>query len=269
VNKRPKLAYSGLGDRGRLGNQLHQVAATVGLARARGYEPQFPADWEYRPYFSCPDKWFGTIQPRTTQAETLAPHLDRRCRPYLQDISLWENVADEIWDAFQPSDVALDVVLDELATEFADVVYPIAAVHVRRGDYATNPDGTITSLPPEWYLRAAETLNPGTTVVFSDDIAWCREQFGSKFDRYYTGIPRLKEQDPDYHTAPVLDWVDVFLQAECEQHVISNSTYSWWGAWLSRDEAPRYPSRWYGSDLSYIDAGLMIPDGWVEVPVEE
>lgn len=267
--KRP-LVYPGLGLNGRLGNQLWQIASTVGMARTRGYKPLFPVEWPYRPYFSVPDQWFGPIQPRDTQASTLATRIDPRARAYLQDFSLWANAATEIWSAFEPSKLALEVVTDQWE-QLAHLPLPLTSVHIRRGDYATNPNGTINSLPPGWYLDAlAEAGNAfGSTVAFSDDPQWCEETFGDRFDFYYRGIPRPKEQDADYLTAPVLDWIDLFLMAECQHHVISNSSYSWWGAWLSGDQHPVYPGSWYGEQLAYIDWRTMIPSGWVEVPVEE
>jgi len=264
-----RLVFPDLGKRGRLGNSLWQIASTVGLAHERGFAPTFPEDWAYRPYFNLPSKWYGPIQPRDTRSDTLATRIDPRARAYLQDLSLWQNVTSEVWNAFEPSAVAADVVADQWCDQIAHLSPPHTAVHVRRGDYATNPNGTINSLPSEWYLRAADKIDSTSTVVFSDDPDWCEETYGDRFDLYYRGVPRPKEQDEDYLTAPVLDWIDLFLMAECERHVVSNSSYSWWGAWLSGDQHPVYPGRWYGEQLSYIDWRAMIPTGWVEVPVEE
>jgi hypothetical protein len=49
--------------------------------------------------------------------------------------------------------------------------------------------------------------------------------------------------------------------------VVPNSTFGWWGAWLSRDPAPRYPTPWFGPALQPDhDASLMFPAKWVPVP---
>lgn len=265
-----KIVYPGLGHRGRLGNQLWQIASTLGIARSRGCEPLFPQEWTYRSYFSCPDSWFGDIQPKDTQAEVFATHIDPRVRGYLQDLKLWGNVEAEIRAAFEPSDLARQVTDDQWATLIPEAgPPPYTAVHIRRGDYATNPTGTINALAPSWYRQALPHAGEGTSIVFSDDPQWCMDEFGLLFDGYFQGSPRPKEQEEDYNTAPVLDWIDLFLMARCDRHVISNSTYSWWGAWLSTNERPVYPGAWYGSQLSYVDWRAMIPHGWIEVPVEE
>lgn len=264
-----ELSYPTLGYAGRLGNQLWQIASTVGLAREHRMRPWFPAEWAYRPYFQCPDTWFGTPAPKMAQPMTYARHLHPSARSYLQDLALWRGHEEEILRSFQPTALAEAIIDEEWDLLAADLPRPVCAVHIRRGDYATNPLGTVTSLPLSYYQSALDHVNPGSVIVFSDDIEWCRAAFPG-MDRYYEGVARPKEQDPDFKTAPVLDWIDLFLQARCTQHVISNSTYSWWGAWLSRDPQPRYPSRWYGDELSStIDFRLMIPSGWTEIEVDD
>lgn len=259
----PIIGYPTLGHAGRLGNQLWEIAGTVGIARTRRGRPLFPPEWPYRPFFSCPDEWFGTIPPSVAPSWVYATRLDQRCRAYLQDLSLWKAIQPEIRRCFQPSPLAQEVVDQEWTQHLDHLPRPIVAIHVRRGDYVTNPEGTITALPPHYYEVALEGME-GSRVVFSDDIPWCQENVPA--DLYYEGIPRPKEQADDYMTAPILDWVDLFLQAKCDHHVISNSTYSWWGAWLSTNTEARYPSRWFGHELaSYINFRSMIPDSWLEI----
>lgn len=265
------LSYPELGRAGRLGNQLFEIASTVGLARRNRMRPLFPADWEYREFFSCPDSWFGLPQPRMAHPTAYARHLDRRCRGYLQDLSLWEGSEDEIRRAFALSSAAQAVVDEEWDQHFASLRSPVCSVHVRRGDYATNPIGTLTTLPADYYIEALTILQPASIVVFSDDLGWCKRNIPA--DVFYPGVARPVEHAQDYRTAPVLDWVDLGLQERCDLHIISNSTYSWWGAWLGNKNPQRdvlYPSRWYGDELSsYIDFKLMIPPGWWEIPVRE
>lgn len=264
------LAYPELERAGRLGNQLWQIASTLGLARSRRMRPLFPSEWSYRDFFCCPDEWFGTVPPSATRSTVLATRLDPRCRPYLQDLSLWAAVQEEVRRAFDPSPLAFEVIDYEWNDQgFADLPRPICAMHVRRGDYATNPKGTLTSLPVDYYIDAQLELEPASVAIFSDDIDWCLENLYDG-DLYYRGVSRPKEQESNYMTVPVLDWVDLFLMARCDMHIISNSTYSWWGAWLADSQAVAYPSRWFGEDMaSFIDFRAMIPDGWNEMEVED
>jgi len=270
---KPILAYPTLEHAGRLGNQLWQIASTVGMALDRNMQPRFPENWSYRPFFSCPDDWFGPIQPKDATSWPLATRLDRRCRPYLQDLSLWRHHQDVVRAAFQPSEIAKEAVMWQWAEGIYGLPGPVCALHIRRGDYATNPLGTVTSLPLSYYENALDVIHPASVVVFSDDIPWCRENF-LRGDLYFEGVPRTVEQDPTYRTAPVLDWIDLFLQMSCANAgsiVISNSTFSWWAAWLAEScERIVYPSRWFGRDMAkFINFRAMIPDDkrWTELRV--
>lgn len=255
-----------LGQSGRLGNQLWQIASTIGIARATNREPRFP-DWSYRPWFSMPDAWFGSCRGGL-EAVDLATHLDSRCRDYLQDYSLWRAVAGEVITVFAPSPLAV-AVLDGYS-EFNALPRPRLSVHVRRGDNVPGQDaGTPDKhnyhpLRPMSYYDAAYKIAAGdgfaSIAVFSDDPDWCRLNMAG--DYFHEGVARPKEHEPGYKTAPVLDWIDLFLMARCDRHIIGNSTYAWWGAWLAGDERTVYPAPWFGPKLRYIDASLMFPDTW-------
>lgn len=89
VAPRPEYTFA-LGMAGRLGNQLHQIAATYGIAADRGTQPLFRRDWAYRSYFSLPDSWFASrfavIRARyATQAAVVIP---ADWRIYLQNLDL-------------------------------------------------------------------------------------------------------------------------------------------------------------------------------------
>ncbi len=260
------LTYPALGWIGRLGNQMWQVASTVGLARSQGYEPAFPTDWPYRPWFSLPTEWYSDAPG--TPATDLVAHLCPTAQPYLQDLSLWAPVADEVRAAFAPSEQARDVL--DTCVEFRALRHPILSVHVRRGDNAFDPN-----TPDKWryhplrplryYQQAIAELSPkaATVAVFGDDPTWNRAWLPA--DLYGIGRPRPKEHEETYNTAPVWDWVDLYLMAECQLHVISNSTFAFWGAWLSGDPSPVYPWPWYGDALAELDASLMFPTTWTRL----
>lgn len=265
---------------GRLGNQLFQIAGTVGLARTYGVSPQFPASWSYREWFSCPDDWFvDTNVDAGRSAIDLAP-LPKFAATYLQDLRLFNHVADEISAAFQPSAVALEV-LDEIADGLFVDAKEIVSVHVRRGDNVTNDPGTINCLPLSYYMEAIEFFawRPGsfTIVLFSDDPEWCDTNMVPLLEllghdvRVFRGVPRPKENGPDYVAAPASDWIDLQLMARASSHVLSNSSYAWWGAWLSNDPWSVMPSYWFGEVLvdRGCDPGLIVVPGWKVWPVKD
>eukprot|EP00171_Calliarthron_tuberculosum_P016162 IDg16162t1 len=102
----------------------------------------------------------------------------------------------------------------------------LVAMHVRRGDYTKRfNQGLLEPLPIEYYRAAMRLLPYGknsTFLVFSDDINWCREQFVAA----KVGVVRI-------HFVHVTDPIEALLtMALADHHIIANSTFSWWAAFL-------------------------------------
>jgi hypothetical protein len=264
------VTYPELSRAGRLGNQLWEIAATIGLAYDRGQQPRFPL-WDYVPFFCVPAAFF-TPALSGTPATDLVPHLDPRARAYLQDLRLFELHQDDVRTFFEPSEAAVALLSNIWDTHGFGDLENIISVHVRRGDNVTHPQGYHPLRSWEYYREALQEVGTGDVVVFSDDPAWCREHFTTETGRdvaiFHEGVPRPREYADRvaYETAPVLDWIDLQLMAACDRHVLSNSTYAWWGAFLSDDPGPIYPSNWFGWRVrDWTDASLMFPDHWVQV----
>lgn len=265
------ITYPSLSQTGRLGNQLWEIASTIGIAHAHGEEPRFPT-WDYQQYFSIPGEFFvpaGDLVGRP--ATDFVPHMDPRAKAYLQDFNLFSDIADTILEYFQPSTEALNVLEEEWDKHFATLEEPLVSVHVRRGDNVTHPSGYHPLRSLDYYRRALE-LRPGTVVCFSDDPAWCREHLAEAVGRdiavFFEGVARPREyaDRAAYENAPVLDWIDLQLMSACDHHVLSNSTYAWWGAFLSGQTDPIYPSNWFGWRVrDWTDSALMFPPTWQQV----
>ena len=264
----PPVTFENLGRWGRLGNQLWQVAGTVGLARREGLRPALPTGWAYRRFFSLPEDWYDDSPG--IEAPTLAVELPEGDRPYLQSLNLWAGCEDEIREAFRPSAAAKRLLV--AYRELAMLPRPVLSVHVRRGDNVQAND----PLTPDKHLYHplrptsyyAEAIGDGrarglAVAVFSDDPDWCVAELPGA-DYYHRGWPRPKEHEPGYDDTP-LDWIDLFLMAGCSEHVISNSTYAWWGAWLAGNRVT-YSWPWYGPRIN-ADAALMMPPDWRRVEV--
>lgn len=272
-----EIAYPRLEEVGRLGNQLWQIAGTLGLARANGVDPAFPAKWSYRRFYSVPAKYFyDDLGGFRTTEDVLGEFGDPRSRPYLQDLRLWADVQDEVRDWFRASVFAAEILAQTevyrtlMDARHADV--PTISLHVRRGDNTYNWQHYW--LPTIEYYHKALVLLPSIApiFVFSDDPSWChhvlRPALPDRSVTIYHGQTRPREDEPNYWSAAVNDWPDLFLQALATHHVISNSTYSWWGAWLSGDPAPIYPSQWYGPAITWMEPERMFPKEWrmIDVP---
>jgi hypothetical protein len=134
------------------------------------------------------------------------------------------------------------------------------SVHVRRGDYVTNPvtnsvHGTCT---PDWYenamSRMADAVASPTFFVFSDDPDWARDNLPSRWPCHFV------EPRPDGR-----DFEDMHLMALCRHHILANSSFSWWGAWLNPDLGKRViaPLRWFNDGL--IDTRDLVPERWQRI----
>lgn len=146
-------------------------------------------------------------------------------------------------------------------TESAEIARRMAgccsvSVHVRRGDYATDPAVAQSSgnLEPDYYARAAahiaeQTGEQPTFFVFSDDPDWAEANLDLP---YLTVVIR--------RTAP--DWEDLRLMAHCRHNIIANSSFSWWGAWLNpaADKIVAAPDPWFRD--AALAGETPVPDGW-------
>jgi hypothetical protein len=131
------------------------------------------------------------------------------------------------------------------------------SVHVRRGDYVTNPrtHSAHGLCAPEYYRRAigalATKISDLRAFVFSDDIEWAKQNLQLKAPVTYVD-----------HNGPDQAHEDLRLMSLCRHHVIANSTFSWWGAWLSAHpgKAVIAPAKW--SNDPAVDTRDLLPPQW-------
>ena len=207
------ITYRHLGRNGRLGNQLWQIASTTGIAHKEGDVAGFPF-WVYQRYFAMPDAAF----PDLAAVPSRDLGLD-----YLQDLANFSEIEDVIRSYFSPR----PQVWARLATRFDSVLSlpHKTSLHVRRGDYLGH-NGLFANLSVGYY-REAMALTQGPYVVFSDDIPWCRANL--------PGDCIFMENNREHE--------DLFLMAACNEHIVANSSFSWWAAWLGGGHAV-LPRQW-------------------------
>ena len=103
-------------------------------------------------------------------------------------------------------------------------------MHVRRGDYVNT--NFIPLAETDYYIRALSMLNAKTNtqisniLIVSDDIEWCKSNLVSK-------NAMLIYPDYDSEHRVLDDWL--ILKA-CNNHIVANSTFSWWAAWLNQND---------------------------------
>jgi hypothetical protein len=259
------IYYPHLGRNGRLGNQLFQIAGTLGLAHTYGFEVSFPS-WSYQPDFNVPEELFSN-QPGIP-ASILAAHLPKRHQIYLQDHRLFSAIADQIRTYFSPSPTMKERLRKKYYSFFN--LSDKTAVHIRRTDFLNMADSYV-QLGVEYYetaMRYLKTRYPETEFfIFSDDIEWCRANLKGdyhfiseifSFETLPNGLPLGNRTDVD----------DLFLMTLCNHHICSNSTYAWWGAYLSQDTHPIVAKEWFGPAMSDVMMAQFLLPNWLTIDAD-
>lgn len=130
-------------------------------------------------------------------------------------------------------------------------------LHVRRTDYISNPatQAYHGHCDSSYYQRAMELMRQKRGqvhfFVFSDDLAWCRENLKSDLPLTFV----------DGQTAAA----DLYLMSQCRHQIIANSSFSWWAAWLNNnpDKLVIAPQRWFAGAGHETDD--LLPDGWIKI----
>ena len=273
------IGFNALGHLGRLGNQMFQFAALKGIAKNRGYQycippSQMQGEWkDHHQYYNA----VGTgaaqhllLQPfKLNNTNQLNLQFIDQVRPVVQEGSftfnedLFNNCPDWVTiQGFFQTEKYFKHIRDEIKGDFefkdeiaspckdmmAEIDEPVS-LHIRRTDYISNPNHSALGL--EYYEKALKQFDKRSTiVVFSDDPDWCNEQELFSSDRFL-----VAEENSAY--------VDMCLMTLCKGHIIANSSFSWWGAWLSDSDQVVAPSGWFaGSNNEQMDTSDIVPKSW-------
>lgn len=156
------------------------------------------------------------------------------------------------------NEFSLKYPLSPSAQSYADLIQKCNSicVHIRRGDYVNaNQDALLLPATLDYYQRAFQALSSIVAVphlfFFSDDPEWVKENL--KLDAPST----LVTGNPDYE--------DLALMSLCKHFIIANSTFSWWGAWLSQspNKLVYAPKQWFNN--SQNDTSDLIPTAWIRI----
>lgn len=263
------IGYNRLGSNGRLGNQMFQYAGLRGIAANMKFDwvvpyPENYGDSNYG-LFDCfkmtnvkPEN-FGMVSGNSIATGCFHFNEDffNNCpdninlHDYFQSEKYFKHIENEIREDF----TFKEEVLSPCKEMILQVDNPIA-LHVRRTDYLTNSENH----PPcgiDYYQRALEHFgNDRNVIVFSDDSKWCSEQEVFSDDRF------LISENTDNR-------VDLCLMSLCNDFIIANSSYSWWGAWLSKNKNKKViaPIQWFGKTgyTKDLDTKDLIPNEWMRI----
>ena len=156
--------------------------------------------------------------------------------------------------------------LDQRNQKQADTIKSLensVSIHVRRSDYLKpKVQEHLFTMSLEYYQQAINLLNRRlvnpTYIIFSDDPTWCESNLLNSNANF------LLVKGNDGSGA----WKDMCLMAQCKHHIIANSSFSWWGAWLSNreDNLVVAPKNWF-IDRSKNDVAQceLIPKNWIKL----
>lgn len=265
------VAYDLIGNNGRLGNQLFQISSTIGIALKNNTKFCFNKApiFDYLP--NLKNYIIGNIDfnPKYIYKETdftyedvsLPANEDIILNGYFQSIHYF-NIYKEIVDYYLTFENPL---FSENFNKFNGI--NTCSVHVRRGDYVliskTNPLNPHPLVSKEYYLKAMETIKADKYLFFSDDIAWCKENF--KDDKYVF----IEKQNDSLAN----DIFELQLMSTCKNNIIANSSFSWWGAYLNLNENKIViaPKQWFSENYIKIISkhslsevlNSLIPEKWI------
>jgi len=259
------ITMSTFGSNGRLGNQLFQYAAMIGLAKKYNHKLVLPK-WKYAEYFqgTFPEgEWTGGrfVQEPVFSYQGNWPTIKENdkvdVKGYFQSRLYWQDAIPEIREALTFKPEFKKQVLDNFVSNYIDenpVEKKTLGISVRRGDYINNPH--YAQLPVTYQILAMLERFPDwqerNIIFFSDDIPWCKTHFDCLDNSYFS------ENNSEIE--------DLCLLSQMDSFIIPNSTFGWWGVYLAELQRPvkavRPAHHFDGKLLEQNDIRDLYPLNW-------
>ena len=127
----------------------------------------------------------------------------------------------------------------------------LTSVHVRRTDYLALQEHHPVCTK-EYYDSAKSNFTNTIYIIFSDDPKWCQENLAS---------------DNSVVVNTGYDFLDLSLMSMCDNNIICNSSFGWWGAWLNKNTNKKVlaPEKWFGKAYSHYDLSDLLPESWIKI----
>ena len=252
------ITFNNIGYNGRFGNQMFQYAALIGFAKKSNLPFGIPEEnskiikkvgsLQYNEKFELPECFelnynYSIDYPKYHYMENdifcqLPDQTD--INGYFQSEKYFINAIDEIKTQFKFK--------EEIIKKSKDIfknAEDYISVHIRRGDYL-NLQEYHPVLDFDWYKKAMSFFPQKKFLFFSDDIEWCKNQFGSS---------NLYAENTD-------KFVDMYTMTRCQGHIIANSSFSWWGAYLGAKKTVA-PKTWFGLKINNKNNDSLYPKTWI------
>ena len=225
---------------GGLGNQMFQYAAGYAVAKTLGetleLNTTFYQDNKNRQYE------LGVFPISFHVTNNVAEQIKEKQHSY-QEIT-HSGMMVGYWQTEKYFNCVEDEIRKEFRLPKSNIVSDWVAVTVRRGDYLALPN-VFAQLGDEYYREAIKVFPDHKFVVFSDDPQWCKRNL----------------KWADYVMPCSAPGQDLALLSSFKNHIIANSSFGWWGAWLGNGKVVA-PSRWFTNGLDSTD---IVPERWIKI----
>jgi len=175
---------------------------------------------------------------------------------WFQSLEDFDNVIEQVREQFTFASAFPDNI-EEMRSFIKNTTNSVS-IHVRRGDFITNPTAFAHNehMGSEYYRKAMDVMEDKydnlTYFVFSEDMEWCRKNINNdKHSVIFIGDEFAGDRDTGHFS----------LMQQCENHIIANSTYSWWAAFLGQSKVTVGPKKWFTNES---DSETML-DNWIKL----
>lgn len=251
------ITYKSLGNFGRFGNQLFQLASTIGISILNHHDYCFP-NWIYSKYFNSELPKFQNLNyieilENNFSYEEL--YLDKNknynITGYRQSFKYFIHCKDIISNYLTLSK-KYDNIFQNI--DFQNSV----SMHIRRTDYLKLKH-IYNILDDNYYIKCLNMLdNINQVYIFSDDIEWCKNNI-----KFINNKVVFNNE---------VDILDMFLMSKFKYNIISNSTFSWWAAWLNKNNDKKIfvPSVWFvkNEEIKNFKYDDLIPEDWIKINIK-
>lgn len=270
-----------LGQNGRLGNQMFQYAALVGISKNMGYDYCIPNHSDAVSFGSAVSTHhqlqhcfemknlgnrFGYIDGDEVELHQyeFCEELFNTCpdnvtiRGYFETEKYFKNAEKEIRQDF----TFKQKIVEKVFSVFSDYLKEdTVSIVVRRFSNTFDYPGVENNhynLPIEYYKKSLDILGKNRNyIICSNDVEWCKKQDIFKGDNFVIN---------DFVSQDIMKGhFDLCLISNCKYHIIANSSFSWWGAWLSDSDNIIAPNVWFGKNQSFLNTKDLIPSKWDKI----
>ena len=260
------FSFNHLGNHGHLGNQMFQYAVLIGLGKKhnRQFCIPHPNVFGKHYYQELRSNIYDAFDIKCARGISRFPTVNEKSfefdaeffeNPPKQDINILGFYQSAKWFAGAEDEVREAFTFKEKYRELANIMRSqlsgeVISLHVRRTDYIDNANHDCVTL--DYYAKALEMMPKDLKVIiFTDDAEWAKAQPLFPDDRFF-----VSETNCPY--------TDMALMGLCDYHITANSSYSWWGAWLSSSKRVITPSVWFGPGLNHNTKDIYC-DGWERI----